>query len=94
MPAATASTSAASRRASHAETAARLHPYCKRVFLAPYWDEIFTQDAERKQDRKEAEETARVMAETYTRLGYELVELPRVGVRERADFIVESLRAL
>lgn len=78
----------------HIETAARLHPYGKRVFLAPYWDEIFTRDAERKQDREEAEQTGQVMAETYTRLGYEVVELPLAGIHERADFIAASWKTL
>lgn len=76
----------------HAEAAARLHPYNKRVFLAPYWDAVFAQDTERKQDRQEAEVTGRVMAETYTRLGYQIVELPLVGIEERADFVVERLK--
>ena len=78
----------------HIETAARLHPYSKRVFFAPYWEEIFTQDAERKQNRKEAEATGQVMAETDTRLGYDVVELPLAGVQERADFIAASLKTL
>nr|WP_304502726.1 AAA family ATPase [Brucella anthropi] len=77
----------------HFETAAQTYPYNKRVFLAPYWDAIFTQDTERKQDRHEAEATGRVMAETYSRLGYQIVELPLVGIRQRADFIADSLRA-
>ncbi|KGJ11976.1 putative ATPase [Paracoccus versutus] len=77
----------------HFETAAKTHPYKKRVFLAPYWDAIFTQDTERKQDRQEAEATARVMAETYSRLGYQIVELPLVGIEQRADFVAENLRA-
>ncbi|ETX26723.1 AAA family ATPase [Roseivivax isoporae] len=76
----------------HVQRAAELHRYCRQVFLAPYWDEIFTQDSERKQDRQEAEATGRVMAETYTRLGYQIVELPLVGVQERADFVAASLR--
>jgi predicted ATPase len=78
----------------HIETAAQLYPYCKRVFLAPYWDEIFTRDAERKQGREEAKATGRIMAETYARLGYEVVELPLAGVQTRADFIVDSLKSL
>lgn len=77
----------------HVEAAARLHRYNGRVFLAPYWDAIFTQDAERRQDRQEAEATGRVMAETYARLGYRMVELPLLGIEERADFIAAHLRA-
>ena len=77
----------------HIEAAAKIHPYNERVFLAPYWGAIFAQDAERKQDRQEAEATGRVMAETYTRLGYQIVELPLVGIEQRADFIAERLQA-
>lgn len=76
----------------HVETAARLYPYGRRVFLAPYWDAIFTRDAERKQDREEAERTGKVMAETYSRLGYEIVVLPLAGVEDRASFIANSLK--
>ncbi|MBP5857318.1 AAA family ATPase [Marivibrio halodurans] len=76
----------------HVEAAARLHPYNELVFLAPYWDAIFSQDAERKQDRREAEATGRVMAETYSRLGYRIVELPLVGIEARAEFILARLR--
>lgn len=78
----------------HVETAASLYPYNKRVFIAPYWDAIFTQDTERKQDRQEAEATGRVMAETYARLGYQPIELPLTGVEERADFMVGCLKGV
>lgn len=75
----------------HAERAASLFRYNRLVFMAPYWDAIFTQDAERKQDKAEAEATCRVMAETYTRLGYDLVELPLVGIEDRAAFVLKHL---
>ena len=77
----------------HVERAAKVHAYNRRVFLAPYWDAIFTQDAERKQDRAEAEATGRVMAETYRRLGYRIIELPLAGIEQRADFVTARLRA-
>ncbi|KAA0971290.1 AAA family ATPase [Aureimonas fodinaquatilis] len=77
---------------SHVEAAAKLYRYNRRVFLAPFWNAIFTEDAERKQNLEEAEATGRVMVETYTRLGYEIVELPFVGVEERADYVMERLR--
>lgn len=77
----------------HVERAAKVHAYNRQVFLAPYWDAIFTQDAERKQDRAEAEATGRVMAETYRRLGYRITELPLAGIEQRADFVTARLRA-
>ena len=45
------------------------------------------QDDERKQTLDEAERTYRVMTRTYSDAGYELVELPRVSVEERARFV-------
>lgn len=78
----------------HVEAAARIYPYNRRVFLAPHWDAIYAQDAERKQDRQEAEATGRVMSETYTRFGYQIIELPLAPVEERADFVVNCLRGM
>lgn len=71
----------------HVEAAASLYPYNKRVFIAPLWDAIFTQDSERRQDRQEAEATGRIMAQTYARLGYQTIELPRTSLEDRADFV-------
>lgn len=73
----------------HIEAAARQVRYNRTVFLAPYWQAIFAQDAERKQDRQESEATARMMAETYAALGYEVIELPRTSIEARADFVME-----
>ncbi|WP_026793204.1 AAA family ATPase [Pleomorphomonas oryzae] len=75
----------------HIEAAARRFRYNRTVFLAPYWQAIFAQDAERKQDGKEAEATAQMMAETYAALGYEVIELPRTSIEARADFVMERL---
>lgn len=75
----------------HVEAAAWRFRYNGTVFLAPYWEAIFTQDAERKQDRREAEATARMMEETYKGLGYEVVELPRASVEDRAAFVRERM---
>ena len=77
--------------AAHMTRAAELFRYSARVFIAPPWQDIFAQDAERRQDFAEAERTYRVMAETYTGLGYELVVLPRVSVAERVRFVVAEI---
>ncbi|SNT76500.1 AAA family ATPase [Paracoccus seriniphilus] len=69
-------------------TAAR---YNARVFLTPYWDEIFTQDTERTQTRTEAEATCAVMRETYIALGYKITELPCTDIVSRADFVSAQL---
>lgn len=77
----------------HMERAAQDIRYDRRVFIAPVWPEIFGQDAERKQDLDEARRTFDAMAETYPRFGYELIELPRVPVAERLDFVLTTLTA-
>jgi predicted ATPase len=69
------------------DRAARTFRYNRRVFIAPPWKEIFVEDQERKQDFAEAVRTYEVLAATYIEYGYELVELPRVSVAERADFV-------
>ncbi len=75
----------------HMHRAARLHRYNRRVFLAPFWPEIFTQDAERKQDLAEAEATCEAMRATMLRLDYDIVELPRAPVADRARFVLDHL---
>ena len=75
----------------HVAAAAKAASYNARVFLAPYWDEIFTQDTERKQSRAEAEATCAVMRETYTALGYQITELPRADIATRAGFVCKQL---
>lgn len=71
----------------HVAAATKAARYNARVFLAPYWDEIFTQDTERKQTCAEAKATCAVMRETYTALGYQITELPRADIVTRADFV-------
>ena len=77
----------------HLARAAAGRRYNRRVFLAPPWPEIFTQDAERKQSLAEAEATCRAMREVYAGLGYELVELPLASIAERAAFVRAALAA-
>jgi len=75
----------------HMEKAAGHFRYNRRVFIAPPWPEIFTQDAERSQDLDEAERTFEALVDTYPRYGYELITLPRTSVEERLAFIFEEL---
>ena len=75
----------------HIDAAARACRYNSRVFIAPFWAEIFTGDAERKQSPEVAEATFDVMADTYRGYGYELVALPRVSVAERVAFITDRI---
>jgi len=48
-------------------------------------------DAERGQSLLEAKATFRAMVAVYSRLGYRLIELPRVPVEERVEFLTGQI---
>tara|TARA_R110000868_G_scaffold411385_1_gene703412 strand:- start:522 stop:1100 length:579 start_codon:yes stop_codon:yes gene_type:complete len=72
--------------------AAALFRFNKRVFILPPWPEIYGQDDERKQDFAEAVASWRLSAETYPKLGYELVEVPKVSIADRVDFVLAHIK--
>jgi len=67
----------------------RYHP---RVFLVPPWREIYATDPERRHDFDVAIAEYPRLLRAYPSLGYEVTELPKIGVSERADFVLRSLR--
>ena len=69
------------------DRAARDCRYNPRVFLAPFWADIYAHDPERQQPAALAAATEAVMRATYRDHGYELVELPRASVVERVAFV-------
>ena len=73
------------------DRAARAVRYNPRVFLAPFWAEIYTHDAERRQAPDVARATEAIMRETYADYGYDLIELPRASVAERVAFVRRHL---
>lgn len=75
----------------HIDAAARSHRYNPRVFLAPFWAEIYVHDPERIQPASLAQATEAVMRDTYAGYGYSLVELPRATVAERVAFVRAEL---
>ncbi|GAA4634942.1 AAA family ATPase [Actinoallomurus vinaceus] len=77
----------------HLQAAAQRFRYDRRVFVAPYWPEIYERDQERRQSPEEAERTCHACVEAYAEQGYEPVFLPRTGVVERARFVLEAVGA-
>jgi predicted ATPase len=65
--------------------------YNTQVFIAPPWKEIYGRDEERRQSWEVAVRTYEVMAETYAEFDYQLTELPRATVDQRANFVIASL---
>ena len=77
----------------HFHRAAERCRYDQTVFVAPPWPEIYRRDAERRHGPDEALADYEPLLATYRRLGYRLVELPKVSVAERADFVLATLGA-
>jgi predicted ATPase len=67
------------------------HRYHRRVFFTPPWPEIYQIDAERRHGQDAALAEYSRLLEAYPSLGYEVVMLPKVGVPERADFVLKML---
>lgn len=65
--------------------------YHNTVFLAPFWEEIYSTDAERLESAKKARELQQYIQRSYELLGYELLLLPKVAVSERVNFILSNL---
>ncbi len=65
------------------------HPYARKVFILPPWEEIYMTDAERKQSWQEAVYTFEQMKATYEAYEYEVTEVPQSNVDERCAFIIK-----
>jgi predicted ATPase len=65
--------------------------FAKQVFLTPPWSEIYRQDAERRHGLDTAIAEYERLLKDYPALGYHVVELPKVAVEERADFVLARL---
>ena len=66
---------------------AAANPYQNPIFLAPPWPEIYVNDAERWQTFAEASVLYHALRDTYQRLGYTVLELPRSPVAARVNFV-------
>lgn len=66
--------------------------YASRIFLAPPWPEIYETDADRQHGFEEAAAEYERLLAAYTSLGYEIELLPKLGVAERADFVLNHVK--
>jgi predicted ATPase len=76
----------------HMLRAARTLRYRPRVLICPPWPAIYATDSERRQTPDIAARTYDAMVAVYTALDYELIEMPRVSIAERARFAREACR--
>jgi len=73
------------------DTLGQQHRYHSRVFLAPPWPDIYAQDTERRHDMDAALIEFERLQHAYPALGYAVSLLPKVGVAQRADFVLDTL---
>lgn len=66
--------------------------YNTTVFILPPWKDIYQKDAQRMQDWNEAVFTYNKMIHTYRGWYYDLIEVPRTPVKERADFVLGYIK--
>jgi predicted ATPase len=69
----------------------RSHRYHQRVFLAPPWPEIYVTDNERRHSLDAGVAEYQRLVDAYPALGYEVTILPKIGVAERAEFVLRTL---
>ncbi len=65
--------------------------YAAPVFVTPPWREIFVTDPERRKTWHEVVEDHEATVAAYRAAGYELVEVPRGSVEERAAFVLAQV---
>jgi len=74
-----------------AENAARLYRYNSQAFIAPAWEDIYCTDDERTLPFSAARDFDNDLRAIYERLGYTLIDLPRVSLEDRAAFVLDRL---
>ncbi len=69
----------------------KTHRYTKIIILPP-WKAIYTSDEERFESYEEAVEIHYALENSYKKFGYDIVEIPFGNVKERTDFLLDSLK--
>ena len=62
----------------------------KTVFYTPIWKEIYVTDKERKESITQAQKIEFSIINTYKSKGYKLIPIPKISIKERADFIISN----
>ena len=61
--------------------------------MTPPWPEIYGNDADRQHDLQQATEEYERLLVAFSSLGYAIEVLPKIGVVQRADLIIEGLKS-
>lgn len=74
-------------------TEARSLMYNKKVFIAPPWKEIFCNDNERTQTFEKSVKVYGEIVQAYSEIGCKIIELPKISVEKRVDFVISHIRS-
>ena len=74
------------------QEAIKHYRYNTHVFLFPPWPEIYCHDSERKQNIDEAIQTYHSVKAAYDLCGYKTIDVPKCTVKERVDFILNTIK--
>lgn len=67
--------------------------YDNKVFLTPPWPEIYQTDNERRHGFEDAVAEHERLLNDYRDLGYGVIILPRIGVDDRVEFMLDALQS-
>lgn len=65
--------------------------FSKDVFITPPWKEIFHQDNERKESLAQLTLLHETLIRTYEDYGYTLIEVPKLSIKDRVQFIINHI---
>lgn len=71
--------------------AAQTLVYNEKVFVAPPWENIYCTDNERTHSFEWAVKVYDTLVKVYAEYGRKIIELPKVSVEERADFVIAHI---
>lgn len=69
------------------------HPY-DLVFIMPPWKEIHVSDEGRFESYEESLQVHDCLLNTYSFLGYDVIDVPKDAVHKRVEFILDRIKAL
>ncbi len=66
--------------------------YNPTVFYFPAWQEIYTTDSERKMSFEDAQAFGVVARSIYEKAGYHILEVPKLSLEQRVQFILDRIK--
>lgn len=72
------------------ENACKEHLYSK-IFLLPPWESIYISDEARYENFDQANQIHQHLVDTYKKYGYNLIEVPKDTIENRANFILSQI---